>query len=160
MRKPIIKAGDKFNELTAIRLDHRDKYGRQYWIFRCDCGTEKVIFVFSVKSENTKSCGCLVSKRNFKHGMSKTKTFISWCAMKQRCFYRNHKDYKNYGGRGIKVCPRWLGKNGFKNFYADMGERPASKTLDRKDNNLGYCKSNCRWATPTEQNNNRRKRKI
>ena len=80
--------------------------------------------------------------------------------MKYRCLDPNCKGYKYWGGRGIKICPEWLGKNGFENFYADMGERPAGKTLDRKNNDGNYCKKNCRWATSKEQNNNKRDNRL
>ena len=76
--------------------------------------------------------------------------------MIQRCTDPNHKYYSNYGGRGITIDPRWLT---FENFYEDMGERPQGTSLDRENNDLGYFKDNCRWATRTEQANNRRPRR-
>ncbi len=153
MREAIIKKGDKFNFLTAIKFKHKNKNYQQYWIFRCDCGKEKIINISSVKMGKTKSCGCLHKKILTTHGMYGTRTYTSWVAMKERCFNPNNKRYKDYGGRGITVCPRWLK---FENFFEDMGDRPQGKTLDRKNNDKGYCKSNCRYATPTEQNNNKR----
>lgn len=161
--KQIIKKGDSFGRLTAVRFDHWDKWGCQLWLFKCDCGIEKVIRVKNVKSGNTKSCGCLFDtvktingKKNITHGMRKTITYNTWAGMIQRCLNENHPKYKDWGGRGIKVCPEWLGANGFENFFDDMGERPEGKTLDRIENDKGYCKSNCRYATPKQQSNNRR----
>lgn len=77
--------------------------------------------------------------------------------MKTRCYNKKYPQYKDYGGRGIKVCDRWLGTNGFKNFFSDMGERPLKCSLDRINNELGYSKNNCRWATRKMQSNNTRK---
>lgn len=152
---PVIKEGNRFNKLTAIRFSHRNKWKNQFWFFRCDCGKEKVIRVNNVKNGNTKSCGCLFKKgNNLMHGMTDTKTHNSWIAMRKRCLKSDDKDYKYYGGRGITICPEWII---FENFFEDMGERLQGKTLDRKDNNGNYCKKNCRWATPKQQANNKRK---
>ena len=91
---------------------------------------------------------------NYKHKMSYTKTYKRWIAMKQRCYNPNHNAYNNYGGRGIKICERWL--NSFSNFFADMGERPNGMTLDRINNDGDYTPRNCRYATPKEQIKNQR----
>lgn len=93
------------------------------------------------------------SHRKVIHGKTNTSTFIIWCGMKKRCLNKNDRNYKNYGGRGITMCERWLE---FQNFLEDMGERPDGKSLDRIDNNGNYCKENCKWSTRKEQNNNSR----
>ena len=101
----------------------------------------------------TKSCGCLKREANRTHGHTSrtgnTPTYDSWKAMKFRCLNPKARFYRLYGGRGIKICDRWL--HSFENFLEDMGERPAGLTLDRRDSNGNYEPQNCRWATPAEQ---------
>lgn len=89
-------------------------------------------------------------------GMSRTPTYGSWASMIRRCSDPSRREWRYYGGRGITVCDRWLGAAGFRNFFADMGERPPGKTLDRIDNDGNYEPGNCQWATPLEQLRNRR----
>ena len=92
-----------------------------------------------------------------KHGMCKTATYKAWQHLIDRCKNPNDKKYKYYGGRGIKICERWLSENnGFVNFFADMGEKPKGLTLERMDNDGNYEPGNCKWATYKEQNNNQR----
>jgi len=138
--------------LTLIKTfdTEQNKQGRfvRYGLFRCECGNEKRILVGPVKSLHTQSCGC----KN-KHGMKKTPIYRSWSCMLSRCTNKKLSGYKNYGGRGITVCKRWYD---FKNFYEDMGDRPKDCTLDRIDNDKGYCKENCRWATLEQQSMNKR----
>ena len=152
----MIEKGDKYNRLTAVKFSHIGKSYKQYWLFKCDCGKEKVIYVYKVKSGDTKSCGCLKGG-NFKHRMYGTKIYRIWQAMKSRCLNPNNQAYKNYGGRGIIICERW---NSFKNFYKDMGDVPKNKSIDRIKNNKGYYKSNCKWSTKKEQQNNTRSNRF
>lgn len=153
-RKLMDITGQRYGKLTAIKFSHKDKRNQQFWLFKCDCGNEKIICIGHVKSGNTKSCGCLRIERKTKHKMYGTRIYKSWMSMKERCLNKNRKDYKDYGGRGIIICERWV--NSFENFYKDMGNRIEGLSLDRIDNNKGYYKENCRWATLKEQNNNKR----
>jgi hypothetical protein len=102
-----------------------------------------------------------IGNLNKTHGRSNTSEFYSWTGLIARCRDMNNPKYKNYGGRGINVCDRWLGKSGFENFLSDMGEKPSkSHTMDRVNVNGNYEPSNCRWATPLEQGRNRRDTKF
>jgi hypothetical protein len=98
-----------------------------------------------------------LSARNTTHGMSKLPEYDLWCGMKQRCYYTKHKSYAQYGGKGIRVCDRWLS---FENFYADMGKKPEGMTLDRIDISKDYSPENCKWSTYKEQMRNTSRSKF
>ena len=147
----------KFNRLTIIEKVSSKKYR-----CKCDCGNETVVYLHHLKSGGTKSCGCLkkemIGLTNYKHGHAgnskTTKIYHAWEGMKARCYNKNYPKYDRWGGRGIKVCDRWL--ESFENFLADMGEPPGKEySVDRKDNNGNYEPNNCRWATDDEQQQNR-----
>jgi hypothetical protein len=147
--------GQERGLLTAVRRVSKD-----HWLFQCKCGGERIVSVYDWRRGATESCGCKYkgNQHYLKHGMSRSGEYICWRGMIARCTNENDPGYHNYGGRGIKICDRWLGGNGFANFFADMGKRPSPKhSIDRfPDKNGNYELSNCRWATSTEQNRNRR----
>lgn len=153
--------GQKFGRLTAIGFSHTVMYGKSawaHWLFVCDCGVSKVINLANVRRGLTKSCGCLSVEiaiaRSTTHGSASggkfTGSYQSWRCMKER-FSRPLPRYE-----GVTVCERWLV---FENFLNDMGERPDGMTLDRIDGSKGYSKDNCRWATPSLQAHNQKKRR-
>lgn len=166
--KEEIKAGIIFGRLTTIEISFF-KNGVAYWLCKCICDNEKVIRIHDLMSGKTKSCGCfrrektiLKNIKNKTHGLTRkdgkrTKIYDIWLGMKQRCNNPNNKAYKNYGGRGIKVCKRWMK---FENFYKDVGNPPPGKSLDRINNNKGYFPNNWRWATLLQQHGNTRNNHI
>jgi len=141
----------RFGNLITVKDGYRRKYLKA-WLCICDCGNLVITANQDLKSGNSKSCGCN-KKRPTIHGLSNSGTMKSWENMKQRCLNPNYTKYKDYGGRGIAIDPRWLN---FSNFLSDMGERPVGMTLDRILVDGDYTKNNCRWATPKQQQNNRR----
>ena len=145
--------GKRFGRLVVVEEAGKNKSKSILWACKCDCGNTKVLIGGNLRSGDTKSCGCIQKERLTTHGMSGTSTYKIWEMMIQRCYNPNNTHYKDYGGRGIILCAEWLK---FKGFFDDMGVRPIGLSIDRIDNEKGYYKANCRWATQTEQVRNQR----
>lgn len=159
-----------FGRLRVIFYLGTDENRRAHWLCRCSCGSKPIsIEGGALKAGRTVSCGCYAKEvatqrridniesftgPRLRHGQFGTAVHRTWTAMIARCTNPRRDNYKHYGGRGIKVCERWMK---FENFYADMGDRPEGKTIDRKDVNGDYCPENCKWSTQSQQNMNRRK---
>lgn len=160
--------GKRVGRLTVLSFSHSEpeSCGKKvrYYNVRCDCGTVRKMSTKTLLRKNAileLSCGCSFRehavKRAKKHGCHKSRSYLSWYSMIERCTDVRHKSYSHYGGRGIGIeDPRWLS---VENFVADMGERPPKHTLERIDVERGYCKENCRWATKAEQTRNQRRNK-
>lgn len=152
-------AGKVFGRLTVL-----DKYevrkNIRYWLCRCECSNEKFIATASLVKGRTTACGCRqFIGGNIRHGMTGTRIHNIWKGIKTRCNNPNATYYENYGGRGVKVCDRWM--ESFENFYEDMKEDYADDlTIEREDNDGNYEKDNCYWATRLEQGSNSRKNVV
>lgn len=142
--------GRVYGQLTVVRLFEvlKPKCVTR-WLCRCDCGREKIVRGSNLHSGQVSSCGC------WKRGLTKTPTYSSWSSMKSRCLNPRNTNYPMYGGRGVRICDRWL--ESFDNFFADMGERPSlDHSIDRIDVDGHYEPNNCRWADRSTQRRNQR----
>jgi len=158
MPAPIDLRGKFFGRLTVIRLE-KVRNGKRVWLCRCLCGRKASIASDKLRSGHSRSCGCLqreaVAESKKKHGLRNIPEYRVWLNIRNRCNNPRTPAYKNYGARGIKVCPEW---DDFAVFIADMGRRPSPElTVERKDNDKGYSKQNCKWATRLEQARNSRR---
>lgn len=171
----ILKQGQKFERLTIIKLDHIKKYtysngknqNKEYYLCKCDCGNECLVYKNFLLKGCTKSCGCYAKEiqaknvilnniKKITHHLTKTRLYKIWTHIKQRCYNKKRESFKNYGARGITVCEEW--KNDFMSFYnwAINNGYKDNLTVDRIDNNGNYEPGNCRWITIKEQDRNKR----
>jgi hypothetical protein len=151
-------SGQRFGRLVAKFVLPSPTNKRVCWHCACDCGKTHLVAAKHLRSGRIRSCGCLNNEcranRVRTHGCSDTSLYEIWQTMIKRCHNPKAKKFPDYGGRGISVCDRW--RRSFADFAADVGDRPEGSSLDRKDNNGNYEPGNVRWATATEQSNNKR----
>lgn len=126
------------------------------WVCRCECGNVKTVVATTLLSGATKSCGCLAIKTRTSHGGSKTRPYNIWTNIKQRCNNSNNSGYKNYGGRGIKVCDAWQDDYAEFERWAYQNGYNDTLTIDRINNDGDYTPRNCRWVDKHTQDNNKR----
>jgi hypothetical protein len=161
--------GQRFGRLVALARVANARSGGTVWRCICDCRVQKDVATCNLRRGRAKSCGCRATEAVIKHGATRgnkpSPEYRAWTELLHRCSAPGAQAWKNYGGRGITVSDRWrYGEDGihpFECFRADMGPKPSPKhSLDRIDNDLGYSKENCRWATPTQQARNTRTTKL
>lgn len=156
--------GKRFGKLTVISRKMCDSRKRMQWYCKCECGNFTYVSSYDLLHEKTRSCGCYrkeaTSTNRTTHGMSSSRLYRIWYAMKKRCYYESNAQYKDYGARGIKVCDEWYDSfDMFKRWAISNGYND-NLTIDRIDVDGNYCPSNCRWATSKEQCSNKRNNRV
>lgn len=152
--------GQRFGRLIALKRQKGSRRVIAKWECQCDCGRITLVSTYKLTSGHTNSCGCLQRERTSnattKHGMKRTRLYGIWCNLRERCYNPKNQSYAVYGGRGITVCDAW--RTDFPAFY-DWAMKNGYRddlTIDRINNDDGYCPNNCRWATNKEQQRNKR----
>ena len=163
MSRSNIKPGDKFGRLIVIKECGRSKDRRVLWLCLCNCGNEKITNSTLLLKGKTKSCGCLHIENTinlkYKHGFTGSRLHNIWCGLFYRCENLNCKDWKYYGGRGIKVCDEWREFKRFRRWAINNGHKP-KLVLDRIDNDGDYSPKNCRWISQGGNVRNSRATKL
>ena len=166
MSKFVDLTGQRFGRLTVIeRSDIIKRSGKRETAFlcKCGCGKECVVMAYNLKNGHTQSCSCLSLKKRVAarttHHETGTRLYQIWFHMKRRTTNVNDREYSYYGGRGITICDEWLSYEPFRDWALQNGYS-AELSIDRIDNNKGYCPENCRWTTQKVQSNNTRKNRI
>lgn len=161
-RKPM-PPGSRYGRLTIVK-ELPTMNGRSRSLCRCDCGAEIEVNNYDLRSGNTKSCGCLqrsrTSESNRTHGGSRTRLYHIWINMKERCYWASNTSYKNYGARGIQMCPEWRDDFGAFRNWALANGYGKSLTIERKNVGRGYSPDNCCWIPAADQSKNRRMNKY
>ncbi len=151
-----VSIGNRYSRLIVVEKIYKGDFLHKC-ICKCDCGNESIPWAQSLKLGRTHSCGCFCSDQtrqaNRTHGKRNSKVYFTWVAMKNRTLNPKHKWFHRYGGRGISCSERW---KTFENFYNDMGDPKEGQSLERIDNEKGYSKKNCKWASWNEQAINRK----
>ena len=153
MGKKAELAGKVFGHWKVLRL--ADSAERRSWVCKCACGNERTVSTSNLTGGASTQCASCARRTHGASRMGENKlTYYVWRSMRNRCANPKTKNYRHYGGRGIKVCKAW--QESFEAFLADMGRKPEDRSIDRKDNNGDYTPDNCRWATPVTQSRNSR----
>ncbi len=164
MARITLKTNDVFGRLTVTSIDHIGDRGKKYWKLSCACGGSTVVSTSDLNTGKVNSCGCLrrekLAERNTTHGQCGTRLYRIWRGIIRRCYNENATEYKNYGLRGVTICNGWF--HSFPQFrvWASLNGYTDDLTIERIDNNKGYCPSNCTWIPKSEQAKNRRERLV